>query len=693
MAGKSRIKFFGKRKAEFLMKKILVIISITLLCDVKEVFASESKQFITIVNPVRISSYNPSAEESLKVQYGEISKNELTATWLLTYDALLRPGINDIVSSMTSDQEIGVFLEVTPRLAMDAGVVYNKSDSWHRPNSLFTSGYKQHERLKLIDQLFNEFFRKYKYYPKSVGAWWIDSYSLEYMQKKYDVIANLGVTDQYSTDGYQIWGQYWSVPFYPSKNHSAMPAQNINNKIDVVTIQWAPRDPLNGYGLGDSSLYSIQDYLTIGLKDDYLISLIDLYSTSNNNKFGQVTFGLESDLPAEGYKGAYARQIKLIKQYEQSRDIGVKSMKEFAYWYKNNFPNLSPDHLIQSNDLLGKPLQAIWYQNTQYRIGLVYDKTDKSLSVVDFRSFHDNFQEPYYLSPNNQIKLSINIPSILDIVSDKNTNWNLQNLNLMSINRLAEGAELVFENDKKIVFKNDQLEIINIDYSIPSFVEKSPVLKIKNAKDMTNIYVLKDWIFDEKGLILNDLSVDATYFLKRKKVQMLILLISIFIATTTFVIKKSKLNKRLKKVVLSCVVLGVLSTTAYLIKIHSQKYFVSQGELDALIHLSVLPLGKVLVYDQGCLICTYNTQYPPAVFGNKRNYVKEISKKPIIYNRPVFITESRVEGKKILDSLKAKYVYLVKFETYEEKMPFSPGDYKVEKIFENANAEIWEVGK
>jgi hypothetical protein len=44
-----------------------------------------------------------------------------------------------------------------------------------------------------------------------------------------------------------------------------------------------------------------------------------------------------------------------------------------------------------------------------------------------------------------------------------------------------------------------------------------------------------------------------------------------------------------------------------------------------------------------------------------------------------------------LNKLNVRYVYLVKFEGYEEKMPFSPGDLNVEKIFSNANAEIWRV--
>ena len=81
----------------------------------------------------------------------------------------------------------------------------------------------------------------------------------------------------------------------------------------------------------------------------------------------------------------------------------------------------------------------------------------------------------------------------------------------------------------------------------------------------------------------------------------------------------------------------------------------------------------------------------PAVFANIRTYVSQISQKPIVYNRSIFVAEIRPLGKRQLDKLKARYIYLVKYENYTETLPFSPGDYNVELIYENANAQIWRV--
>ena len=68
--------------------------------------------FVTIVNPVRISYYTKDIKNNLEVQYSVISKSKLSATWLFTYDALVKEGTIEAVKKM-KNQEFGLFLEVT----------------------------------------------------------------------------------------------------------------------------------------------------------------------------------------------------------------------------------------------------------------------------------------------------------------------------------------------------------------------------------------------------------------------------------------------------------------------------------------------------------------------------------------------------------------------------------------------------
>lgn len=675
---------------------IFLITFVYFMISPKLVFTKEQtdlNQFVTIVNPVRISSYTKDPKAALTSQYSEVNKRSLPATWLLTYDAILNPGIISVITTMDEFQELGVFLEITPKLAEDAGVLYNKTDSWHRANSIFLSGYVQADRINLIDAIFEKFKKAFGYYPKSIGAWWVDSYSLEYMQTKYGITSNLTVADQFEADGYQVWGQYFSTPFYPSRYHSGIPARTIENKLDVVMLQWASRDPLYGYGSGPASLYSTQDYFTINLTDEYFTKLINLYAAKHKNIFGQITIGLEGDFLPQTYTGHFARWMEIVKQMREEDKIKVTTMEQFSGWYRNKFPVLSPAHLIETDDLRGENYKILWYQSPAYRIGLIYDYKNKDSKVIDFRTYHSDFEESYRISPNRDLNLTINIPSIIDSVSNPEEAW---------IVHKGEFANLASDQQKMILKYTDGSEISLFESSIsfsgkianiPKNIIGSKLLNIKKIDGVTTITPKTSWVYSQQGLIFRALTQEATFFLKQKKiilVQILVVLISL--GLVIFILKK-KISIPIKGSLIGLYFLLIFSTVFWWYRQNSREYFVSQSELDTLFRLALLPGQKIVVYDKVCLQCSWHTKYIPAVFANKRGYVKQVTGKDIIYNSSVFVAETREEGRKNLRRLGADYIYVVRFEDYEEKVPFSPGDLNIEQIYKNANAAVWRIKK
>ena len=597
---------------------------------------AKESEFITIVIPVRISYYTPNPKESIQTQYSIIRQNNLPATWLLTYDAMINEGIFSVTKIMNKKQELGVFLEVTPRFAEAATIVYHNTGSWHHATSVFLSGYTQEERIKLIDTVFEKFKESFGYYPTSVGSWWTDSFSLSYMKDKYKITANLGVADQFSTDGYQVWGQYFSVPFYPSKYHAGVPATSIEVKLDLVSLQWAPRDPLNGY---KSSLYSTQDYHTIGLRLDYFEKLIELYARKNKNAFGQITVGLEGDFSADAYKNDFKSQMELVGRLRDSKGFSVTSMRDFGRWYRDSFPDLSPTHIIETDDLLGKRLKVTWFQSPFYRIGFAYDYDSQKTKIFDFRTYHPDLKEPYYLSPNREFELSIYIPSYLDEIQNAEDIW-----------EIALGEDEIELFADRITLPKGRHEI-----DIPRVFERNPAVDIKQSANKTEIIPNEKWLADLDGEIIKDYSAEAIHFFKQKKAILYLLL--------------GQGWQHFQKV----------------------SYQIPQGEIDALFRLSLLPKGKVLVYDSECLQCSWHTAYKPPAFSNRREYIQNLGEHPIVYNSSVFNAANREEARSEFSNLDVEYIYLVKFEEYIEKTPFSPGDLGIEKIYDNANAEIWRV--
>lgn len=591
-------------------------------------------QFITIVNPVRVSSYNPNPAASLESEYRVISRNNLPATWLLTFDIISNGSSAQVLKKFNNKQELGIFLEVTPKFAEAAGVEYHNAGFWHFANAVFLSGYTQEERIKFIDAVFAEFKKVFGNLPTSVGSWWTDSYSLSYMKDRYGVTANLGCSDQFSTDGYQIWGQYWSTPFYPSKYHTGIPALSKDNKLDVVVLQWAPRDPLNGY---NNSKYSTQDYFTTpGRSIDYFEKLVKLYASQNGNKFGQVTVGLEGDFTPEAYKGEYAKQMEIVSSLAVSGGYRVTNMREFSDWYRKTFPELSPAGLIENDDLLGGDKKAVWFQSPHYRLGYIFDKATGEIKIRDFRAYFADLIEPYYQSPNSDINLSIYVPSIFDEINYGKDSWTL-----------PKGSEITF-SDTKVVIKAKGIDI-------PQILQKYPGIGVKKLVDSLEISFADKWEIPKDGVNIKDYSAEAIHFFKQKK--------------AIFYLLTGKGWNYFRKI----------------------DYSVSQGEMYALFRLLTLAQGKVLVANQECLQCSWHTEFRHPAFANRREYVKRFGGHPIVYDSGVLTSKDRASAKKIFDRLNVKYIYLVKFEDYIEKLPFSPGDLGVEKIFDNANAEIWQV--
>lgn len=674
------------------MKKLVFLLALFLFPS--PVLASDhgSSQFITIVNPVRISRYTVNPAESVQAQYSVVASKDFPATWLFTYDALAHDGVISVAKTMDEKQEFGLFLEVTPAFAEAAGVEYHITGSWHHANSVFLSGYTQDERVKLIETLFGKFKERFGYYPSSVGSWWSDGFSLSYMKEKYGVTANLGVTDQFSTDGYQVWGQYWSVPFYPSRYHPAIPAPSEEVKLDLVTIQWAPRDPYNGYY---SSLFSTQDYQVspVNQGTDYFEKLVNLYARKHNNLFGQITIGLEADLTADVYQGQFAEQMDVAKKFAESGEFDVTNMKDFSQWYRSSFPGFSPVHIIESDDLLGKDAKSVWYQSPRYRIGLFQTASNGQTEtrIVDFRTYHPDLQEPYYEVPNRENDLSIYVPSIFDEISSKIDIWKFGFGEIVSIDGGAEKLVVDFGFADGLVFTPEKIVVSSQDLVLPEIIQKHEGIRVSRVGDSWEISPKEAWIAPREGVLLQALTPEATHFLGQKRVTLAGLLAASVLLGVYFLISRLRLHPNIKIILQLLIVLPVIVLPSLWYEKNTTTYFISQGEADALFRLSVMPKGKVLVYNQECLQCSYHTTYKPAVFANKRRYVQERGKHPLVANQKVFTAETRQEAKDEFKKTGASYIYLAKYEDYIEKVPFSPGDLGIEKIYDNANAEIWKI--
>jgi len=450
---------------------LLLVFLFGFIFSPKPVLARENfESFVTIVNPVRGQEFWSRSFKPLDTpqgQYKILTEEGLPATWLLRYDAISDPEISSFFKSVSSSHELGIFFEITPNFAQKAGVTYNQSESWHRAKSVLLTGYSVEDRQKLITTAFEEFKKTFGYYPKSVGAWWIDANSLTFMKEKYGIKASMVVADQFSTDDYQVWGLYWSTPYYPSKKNGLTPAQTSDSKIDVVQVQWAPRDPFNGYGPGvQESTYSVQvnDYSSTAhnLDISYFEKLFDIYTNPPvPSKFGQITIGLENDFTWD-YGNQYKDQLLVIKRKANERNIRAVTMSQFADWYRQTFPDISPPHLITSDDPLGSGGKVVWYMTPYYRVGWFYHPTLNVSAIRDLRLYNDSLPESCYATACSTLDLGLAVSKPLDEATFGDR-WTLDEgaISNFSLNKIDDGVRITYYNQagksRTLEFRNRDL--------------------------------------------------------------------------------------------------------------------------------------------------------------------------------------------------------------------------------------------
>jgi len=404
------------------LSKLLVLFLIFLLINPTLVYSSTfpKQSVINIVNPVRSRNlWNDSTLQPLQAQYQAIQTRNLNATWLIQYDALFDQELVNLINTFADSHEIGLFLEVSQKLASDASVPYKIAiGDWAWPDKVYLSGYKTSHRQKMIDIAVTKFNQVFNQLPKSAGAWHVDPFSLVYLKNKYNLNSTIGVADQFDTDANRQWGQFWGVPYYPSKYNPLQPAQSLAQKLDVPKIQWALRDPLYGYGSGPFfSNYSLQanDYTSEHNLDENYFKKILLTYLEASSSLTQATVGLEVGQEGHKYKNEFSKQLDIIKQLK-SRGVNIFTMNQFADTYKNYYPNLSPPTVVIGKDNLNATdSQAIWFMSPKVRARFVIAADE--IFLEDFRHYPALFPSIDLWHPQKSHRIIRYLPSQIDNIS------------------------------------------------------------------------------------------------------------------------------------------------------------------------------------------------------------------------------------------------------------------------------------
>jgi hypothetical protein len=398
-----------------IMKSALVIFSVILLLWLNVSFRlhpvvtedrTEHPRIINIINFIRLLEPRDgkitedvlyqTVVEQLKI----MRKYKLGGTFLLQYDALIDPRYQNLLKTLPADSfEIGGWWEIPQPLVEKAGMKWRGRYPWDwHANVGFSTGYTPEEREKLIDVYMADFRKIFGYYPESVGSWFIDIHSLNYMYEKYHIVASCNCKDQSGTDGYTVWGGYWNQAYYPSKKNAYMPAQNVKNQVPVPVFRMLGSDPVRQYDTG------------IGSRSQGVVTLEPVYPRAGGNEewvnwyfrefvegacmeFAYVQAGQENSFTWKAMEKGYEIQMPIIAGLRDHKKVKVQTMSETGRWFKNRYKVTPATSVTVTDDLDGSNFKTVWFNSRFYRANFFWE--DSTLRIRDIHLFDEDYPSLY----------------------------------------------------------------------------------------------------------------------------------------------------------------------------------------------------------------------------------------------------------------------------------------------------------
>ena len=360
------------------------------------------KKICSIINFIRLEDHRmPEIDhlEPVMEQMKLIGKYRFPATWLMQTDAMLKGPYPELFQrELPEGNELGIWLEITRLHCEAAGVEFRGRDgvNWdHHSQASLTIGYRRSERIALVEASMKIFHEKFGYYPRSVAAWYLDAFTLGYLEEKYHITATANCRDQWGTDGYSIWGGFWAGAYYPSRGNANLPGEDESGQIRVPLFRMLGSCPVNQY---DSSLgENGQGVCTLeptACKDPRWMKILFRNMFGNlATDYSYVQLGQENSFGWSRMKDGYVMQMEELAKACAAGEAEVMTMGDSGEWFLSNYRVTPPLATVALEDPEPAGRQAFWYNSRYYRASLT--RRGKHLALRDLHCFDNRYRETY----------------------------------------------------------------------------------------------------------------------------------------------------------------------------------------------------------------------------------------------------------------------------------------------------------
>jgi hypothetical protein len=360
---------------------------------------ASSPRIVNIYNFIRNSDFRLTNSEEIlfdctRRQIKLLKNAGLPATWALQYDALMNPRYQQLLKEqLRPNDEIAAWWEIPRQLAEKAGLKWRGRHDWDPvANVGFSPGYSPDERRKLVDVYMADFKSVFGFYPRSVGSWFIDEVTLDYMVKRYGIVASCNCKDQIGTDFYTLWGGYWNQAYYPSRVNSYMPAQTREGQIDVPIFRMLGSDPIYQHGT-TSGLQSLEPvYREAGGSPKWVTWFMNNMIYQPSLAFAYTQAGQENSFGWNAMRDGLTNQIALFAAESRSGNIRVETLAQSGEWFKKHFHLTPATAVVVLDDWKGQGRKTVWYDSRFYRLNVLWDKD--AFFIRDLHRFDERVVSP-----------------------------------------------------------------------------------------------------------------------------------------------------------------------------------------------------------------------------------------------------------------------------------------------------------
>jgi hypothetical protein len=266
------------------------------------------------------------------------------------------------------------------------------------------------DKKRIIDDCFSLFYKKFKFYPKSTGSYFLDADCLNYIHEKYPTVKcaiaacwEEGPKAFHTCNNSRytfLDGGPWA-PWIASKENSHCPASDEHDDCGIVCIPHLSRDLIACFDGNGSNFGTHPQNVLRGMIYDkdwnfpYLYNLIDQYrhlakyngGIAYNMMFvgpGWMNKAGRWEAPYELCYKAYEDGMAYYGKLKREGKLVDMTMSEWADFYRANKKYKEPEVALRKDILYGSSREYFWYLDPYMRVCLDFNQGG---AFIDMRPY------------------------------------------------------------------------------------------------------------------------------------------------------------------------------------------------------------------------------------------------------------------------------------------------------------------